>query len=180
MRVPSWIVGALLFVWGQVASVGCGSESTVTCDEGGCECRDRNSCSLDCGDVIGCRPTCTATGNTCNVECTEADCEFRCLSAESCAGVCGENCYVSCGTAQTCQAETGANSEYQCVNVSDCAVVLGDNSTARCLGANSCSARCVGTCTVFCLDASSCNVVCEQGDRTTCGQATYTCGMDCP
>jgi hypothetical protein len=180
MRLTIWLVGALLLGSSQGALLGCGSgESPITCDEDGCECRDRQNCVLDCGDVVGCQPSCTATKDMCSAECIE-DCEFRCLSAASCGGVCADNCLARCSSADTCVVEMGANSDFQCTNVSDCAVIMGDGSRAQCLQVNTCSARCEGSCIVFCGSASSCSVECPEGvDRETCGGGLFTCGMPC-
>ena len=179
MRAAMWLAGVLL-VCSSGAQLGCGSsESPISCNADGCECRNRPDCVLDCGDIVGCLPSCTATKNMCSAECIEG-CEFRCRSAEMCSGVCADDCLVRCSSADTCVVETGANSDYQCVNVSNCAVVLGDNSNAQCLEANSCSARCEGTCTVFCGSSISCTIECPPGlDREACGGGLFTCGMPC-
>jgi hypothetical protein len=181
MRPTIWLAGALLAVSSQVASVGCGSDSSaVTCDEGGCECSDRSVCELDCGDVVGCQPTCLGFGNQCSATCFD-DCEFRCRQGNDCGGLCGDNCYTHCSSVESCSVETGANSEYRCLNATNCSAEIGDASTAFCTAiSNSCSVRCIGICTVFCIDVGSCSVECVQGERTSCGQGVYTCGTECP
>jgi len=180
MRAMMWLAGALLLFASQGALLGCGAdESLITCDENGCECRGRENCVLDCGDVVGCQPSCTATKDMCSAECIE-DCQFRCLSAATCGGVCADNCFARCSSADTCVVETGADSQFQCVNVTHCGVVLGNNSDAQCIEADTCSARCEGTCTVFCGSADPCTIECPEGlDRETCGGGLFTCGMPC-
>jgi hypothetical protein len=182
MRAKIWILGALLVTLGQVSASGCGgTESTVTCDEGGCECRDRTSCSLDCGDIVGCLPSCTAVKDDCTATCTADDCEYRCLSADNCDGLCGDNCTVRCSTVeQTCRAETGIDSDVSCTNVNNCAVEIGDGSLARCTSVNNCVVRCLGTCTVACADTETCSIDCRQGELLNCGGGLYTCDMPCP
>lgn len=182
MRAKIWIVGSLLLLLGQFASLGCGgSDSTVSCDEGGCECRDQASCSLDCGDIVGCLPSCTAVGDDCSATCTAEDCEFRCLSAENCDGICGDNCYMRCsGAKQTCRANTGVDSQVHCTNVNNCAAEIGDGSSTECINVTNCVVRCLGTCTVSCSITESCNIGCPQGEPQNCGGGRYTCGMPCP
>jgi hypothetical protein len=147
-----WMVGALLMLSTQAASLGCSSsDSTVSCDENGCECADRTNCDLDCMDVAACQPSCTSIDDTCQATCTVEDCEFRCISAERCEGLCGDNCRVVCSGSQgICRAETGNNSQYNCTNVRTC------------------------------LLTDTCMVECIEGERLDCGQGLITCGMPCP
>lgn len=182
MRVMIWVVGALLMFATQVASFGCSSgESTVSCDENGCDCSDRTSCDLDCVDVAACQPTCTAIKDECRAACTAEDCEFRCHSAEICEGLCGDNCYAACSSVSgICRVETGNNSEYNCTNTPTCAAEIGEGSVVNCLSVDSCNVRCQGTCTVICLLTGTCAVECIEGARLDCGQGLFTCGMPCP
>ena len=165
----------------QVVSVGCGDElAPIVCDEDSCRCMDREFCDLDCMDIVGCQPSCSAVGDGCRATCTADDCAYSCHGAESCEGLCGDNCTIACSAAGICRAETGANSSYTCINAGDCAVELGDDSVATCTSVDSCSVRCMGTCTVICIDADTCSIECVEGERTNCGQGLFTCGTDCP
>lgn len=181
MRINIFILGALLIFSTQAASLGCGgSESAIVCDEDSCDCRDRNFCDLDCVDIEGCKPSCTAVRDACDATCTAENCEFRCKAAGTCGGLCGDNCYTSCSSVDVCRVETGANSEFNCTNAGTCAVDLGDDSVAICTSVESCNVRCAGTCTVACIVVDTCSVECLEGERTNCGQGLFTCGMDCP
>lgn len=180
MRVVIWLAGALLILSTQVVPVGCGGDGEVVCGGESCECTNRNSCDLDCVDIVACQPSCTSVGDECRATCTAEDCEFRCHGADTCAGHCGDNCYTACSSADVCRVETGANSEYNCTNAVSCAADLGDGSTAICTSVGTCSAQCVGTCTVICLLTDTCSVTCLEGERTSCGDGLYTCGIDCP
>lgn len=174
-----WIAGALLAVASGAASLGCGGESSVTCDEVSCDCENRSSCELYCEDIIGCEPTCLAFGSLCRVQCLD-DCEFRCRQGQVCDGVCGDNCYTQCSSIDTCRVEAGAGSEYRCLNAGNCAVDVGAESSVLCTSVGTCSVRCAGSCMVACVDTGSCSVECLQGQRQACGQSLYTCDMDCP
>ena len=158
MRAIIYLVGVFLMFSTQVVSVGCGDAlAPVICDEDSCRCMDREYCDLDCVDIVGCQPSCSAVGDGC-----------------------GDNCTIACSAAGICRAETGANSSYTCINAGDCAVELGDDSVATCTSVDSCSVRCMGTCTVICIDADTCSVECLEGERTNCGQGLFTCGIECP
>lgn len=185
MRAMIWIVGALLFSVSQVTSLGCGDSSNpsvdLDCSDGDCECKNVDSCSLDCVDTADCLPSCSGIRNDCAAECVAEGCEFRCHAAGNCGGVCGDDCYVACSSVDTtCRAETGDNSEFNCINSENCAVELGDDSVAVCTVVEACVVRCTGTCNVFCIDAGTCSVDCQQGDRLNCGQGHFTCGIPCP
>lgn len=181
MRLTIWIAGALLVVTSQAAWLGCGGgDGAVTCDETSCLCKDRSSCDLNCDGIVGCQPECLGFGSLCKAACID-DCEFRCRQGDTCDGVCGDNCFTQCGSVDTCRVETGANSEYRCLNATNCAVDVGPDSTVACTNVVNCSVRCLGACTVGCtLISGSCSVECQQGERLSCGQGFYTCGMPCP
>ncbi len=183
MRATIYMVGVFLILSTQVVSVGCGdAESPIVCDEDSCRCMDRNTCDLDCKEIVGCQPSCSAVGDACRATCTAEDCAFGCHGAESCAGLCGDNCTTSCSSVDICSAETGANSTFTCTNAGNCAAELGADSRAICTNVDNCSIRCLGTCTVACiLVAESCLLECPEGvERTNCGQGLFTCGIDCP
>lgn len=185
MRSAIWILGASLLVVGGAASLGCGSSETpVTCDEGGCECRDRNTCELDCGDIVPCAPSCLNFGDSCTVFCAD-DCELGCRGGDRedglCAAECGMNCSASCGSVGRCIVRAEEDSNFLCVNAGSCGASLGDGSTAQCLQvAGTCDIRCTGTCQVLCDFVGACNVQCEEGERRLCGDDYYVCGMECP
>ena len=182
MRAMIWMVGALLMFATQAASLGCSSSaSTVSCDETSCECTDRTNCDLDCMDIVACEPTCVGIDDTCQATCTAEDCEFRCLSAERCEGLCGDNCLARCSGSQgSCRVDTGNDSEFECTNFGTCAADIGDGSVTTCLNVESCNVRCVGDCDVFCLLTETCTVQCAEGEPLDCGEGHHRCGIACP
>lgn len=183
MRV--WILGALFFFAGQGAVVGCGgSEAPVTCDEESCDCRSREVCDLDCGEIMSCAPSCLDFASACNAVCLD-DCDFDCRAGDRldgvCSGDCGANCNASCGSVGSCIVEAGPNSAFTCVNTINCAADLGDGSIANCINASgTCAIRCAGECQVFCELTDNCNVECVNEERRICGSGFIVCGPECP
>lgn len=181
----SWILGVLLALVGQGAVLGCGSgESAVSCDEESCECRNREVCNLDCGEIMSCEPSCLGFDSACDAVCMD-DCEFDCRGGDRiegvCRGECGENCNASCGSVGSCIVEAGSDSEYTCVNAINCAATLGDGSIANCINVSgTCGVRCLGECQVFCDLTENCNVDCDNQDRRICDTGYIICGPECP
>jgi hypothetical protein len=190
MRLTIWIAGAWLMIASQAALLGCGSGDQgqslqKSCSEGeDCECRDYNTCSLDCGDTVPCSPSCLNFGEQCAVTCMD-DCEVDCQGGNRvdglCAGQCGVNCDAYCASVGRCIVNAGADSNFLCVNARACAATIDDGSTATCLQVeNACQVKCKGTCQVFCDLVGACNVDCDGQERKLCGTGYYVCGMDCP
>jgi hypothetical protein len=182
MRATIWLMGTLLAVLSPVASLGCGGEAPITCDENGCECRNRDSCTLDCGDLVGCEPTCSNFVNFCAASCT-SECVFGCRGGgeADCGVVCGDNCTADCRGTPNCSVDTGSTSVFACLTSENCSAELGDDSTAECANVGTCSIRCEGLCTVACiLETTTCNVECMQHERVNCGQGIFVCGRECP
>ena len=179
MRVTIWIVGALFVVAGEVASFGCGGDDVaISCEEGGCECRDRDVCVLNCDDTVPCEPTCLNFGASCTTSCLE-QCRFECRGGNRddglCSGVCGDDCDVLCSSVGSCAVETGARSNYDCVNTKNCGVEVGDDSTVRCTSVANCSVRCLGSCNMIWINEAMSRgidgvimVGCVSGDDYQC------------
>jgi hypothetical protein len=190
MRLAIWILGASLALAGQAATLGCGSDGgsgslEASCAEGEvCECRDYDTCYLDCEDTVPCEPSCLNFVDLCQATCMD-DCSFDCRAGDRvdgrCQGSCGVNCDALCSSVGQCVVSAGADSNFFCLNAETCAATLEDGSEARCLDiGGTCQIKCKGTCQVLCESVGACNVDCDGQERNLCGPNFWVCGMECP
>jgi hypothetical protein len=122
---------------------------------------DSGACTLDCGEVVRCNPSCS-TGSTCDVECRGTD-----------------RCNVSCETSATCTIDCGASATVCNPNCK-----AGSSCDITCAPGQACTGAVCGAgadCVLRCGDAvSACDFADCQDGITNCDGNVVVCGRSCP